>query len=302
MDEKDTKYESSSLELPRESTEVLATPPSASSNDPGKRKSTVSRKTLIKVVGSLLVFIFILFLASSFFVKREVEKIKQPVPVTINTQSLDNGTLNKLTVQAGPENQTTQQLTIEPETLFKSSVEVQGSLKAQGDLEVGGNLNVRGTTTLQGAVGINSNLAVRGSLSVGGTLTAPSLNIGNLGATNINASGSLSFGGHLIPSGSVPSAKPSLAASGGTVTISGNDTAGTVTITIGGGAVQTSEMAIITFATRFTTTPKVQLTPINAAASALNYYATRNAGFFTIETSTVPSNGAQYVFDYLVTQ
>ena len=249
---------------------------------------------VIVIVGLVLAVVTVALL-------RQPTKKVAPTVVTINTQSLDNGTLNKLTAQAGP-NKTVQQLTISPDTLFKSSVEIQGSLKADKQLDVAGSVTIGGTTTLQGAVGINSNLAVHGALSVGGALSAASLNVGSLAVTTVNASGSLNFGGHLVPSGTTPSVAPSNGTSGGTVTVSGNDTAGTITITIGNGPLVAGEMAILNFHTQFSTTPKVQLTPITSDASALNYYATRSASFFSIESSTTPTHGASYVFDYLVTQ
>ena len=250
------------------------------------------------VIAMIVVMLLLIATTSIALLKKSPKTV---TPITINTQSLDTGTLNKLTAQAGP-NATKQQLTITPDTLFKNTVDVQGGLKAEKDLDVGGNLNVRGTTTIQGAVGINSNVAVRGALSVGGALSAASLNVGSLAVTTVNASGSLNFGGHLVPSGTTPDAKASIAASGGTVAVSGNDTAGTITINIGNGPLLAGELAIISFHAPFATTPKVQLTPITSAASGLNYYATRSATFFTIDTSSTPTVGASYVFDYLVTQ
>jgi len=107
-----------------------------------------------------------LIAAAAIILLKQPAKKATPTPIIINTQSLDNGTLNRLTAQAGP-NATKQQLTITPDTLFKNTVVVQGALKTASDLDVAGNLNVHGKTTLQGAVGINSNLAVHGALSVG---------------------------------------------------------------------------------------------------------------------------------------
>lgn len=89
---------------------------------------------------------------------------------------------------------------------------------------------------------------------------------------------------------------------GGTVSVSGNDTAGTITINTGGSATNAGELVNLTFRTAFSGTPKVQITPITGEASSLNYYATRSAGFFTIRTSSAPTPNAIYVFDYLVTQ
>ena len=298
-DEFNMNDEGTSLEALTDSPRDYTTPEPSASPPPSKLwKPKLPKYTLVIIV--IVVGIGLIAAAAIFLTNKPTEKVA-PTPIIINTQSLDNGTLNKLTAQAGP-NATKQQLTITPDTLFKNNVEVQAGLNVGKDFTGGGNLNIRGTTTLQGAVGINSNLAVRGALSVGGALSAASLNVGSLAVTTVNASGSLNFGGHLIPSGTTPSIKASVAASGGTVAISGNDTAGTVTIVVGNDSLLAGEMAIISFHAPFATTPKVQLTPITSAASVLNYYATRSTTFFTIETSTTPTVGASYVFDYLVTQ
>jgi cytoskeletal protein CcmA (bactofilin family) len=274
--------------------------PLPTDDQPPKRRRVPSRRTII-ILLAIVIAVGAAALAVIMIMTNK-KPAPQPTPVIINTQSLDNGTLNKLTVQAAGTAETKQQLTIAPDTLFKKSVQIQGDLKSDGNVEVGGNLTVRGTTTMQGAVGINSNLAVRGSLSVTGQLTAGSLNVGSLGVTNVTASGSLNFGGHLVPTGAQPDITVSVAAGGGNATVSGNDTAGTVTINVGANPPAAGELVIVTFRSRFTATPKVQITPINASASSLRYYATRSAGFFTVDTSTAPAQNTTYVFDYLVTQ
>lgn len=226
--------------------------------------------------------------------------------ITINTQSLDNGTLNQLTETAG--GTVKQQLTISPETLFKQNVIVQGSTEVQQNLTVRGQSNLQGPVfmdqdvTIRRGLTVANNTSIGGNLSVSGSITASSLSVGSISLSTVNVSSDVTFGGHLIPNGASPTSRTSVAASGGSVTINGNDTAGTITINIGSGATLAGEMVIITFNKAFARTPKVQLTPINQSASALNYYATRSAAFFTIDTSTTPSNGASYVFDYLVTQ
>lgn len=299
MDQKTGYDDPSSLEMPAPIVDSLDKTVTGGDQPP-------HNKHIVRYVFIAIGVIILLAGITLAIVKSNHKTTVKPSPVTttpivINTQSLDNGTLNKITSQAGP-TETKQQLTITPDTLFKNTVEVQGNTKLDKNIDVGGNATVAGTTTLQGAVGINSNLAVRGSLNVGGTISAASINVGSLAITTINVSGSLNFGGHIVPGGATPQTKISTGASGGTVTISGNDTAGTITITIGSGQIVAGELAIITFQKAFATTPKVQLTPINPASSALNYYATRSASFFTVDTATAPTTGASYVFDYLVTQ
>ena len=217
-----------------------------------------------------------------------------PTTVVINTQSLDNGTLNQLTPTNGSE--VKQQLTISPNTIFKNDVTVQGSAEIAKSLTVGGPVNI------QNAANVRDNLSVGGNLTVNGLITAASLSVGSLTISSINLSSNLVFGGHIVPFGSEPAVRQSVAAAGGSVSISGNDTSGTITINTGNGALTAGELAIITFRTAFSTTPKVQLTPLNVGASGLRYYATHTAGFFTVNTSTAPTSGTTYIFDYLVTQ
>jgi hypothetical protein len=216
------------------------------------------------------------------------------------TQALDQKTLDKLHTASAPDSPQGQ-LTISSSVLFKSTMEVQGNTKLDKDLAVGGNATVNGTTVMQGPVGINNNLAVRGALSVGGPLNAPTLNVGSLTVTNMNISGNFNFGGHILPNGATPSARISAAAGGGTVTVSGNDTAGTIIINAGG-ASGPGEMAIVTFRSPFSTTPHVQLTPINGASAALNYFTTRSSNTFSVETGSNTTPGTTYGYDYLVTQ
>lgn len=228
--------------------------------------------------------------------------------VTVNTQTLDAGTLTKLSANANPEGVIKQQLTIAPETLFKSNIEIQGSVKVDKDLTVSGGTNLLGSVSTGSSLNVKSALSVGGNtnlgagLSVAGQITASSLSIGSLSTSSFKLSGDLNVGGHFIPSGTTPTATRGPAASGGSVTITGNDIAGTITITTGSGAVQTGEMANITFHSPYTGTPKVQLTPVNIAAAGLNYYAARSTTFFTLNTITMPAAGTAYSFDYLVTQ
>lgn len=225
---------------------------------------------------------------------------KTPATVVVNTQSLDNGTLNQL--QPKPGGTTGQQLAISPDTIFKNDIVVQGSVDTAGNLIVGGKVDIQGATSISDSLVVGKSLSVGTNLTVNGQVSAASLNVGSITISSINISGDLVYGGHLIPSGSQPSARTSIAAAGGTVTISGNDTAGTITITTGNGLLLPGEMAVITFNKAFSGTPKVQLTPTSAAASDLRYFVTHSAGFFTINTTSTPAANLIYSFDYLVTQ
>lgn len=263
---------------------------------PAKPPFKISKRTLIIIAGSVTL---LLILAGLGFALNRPSNPKTQ-PEAAGTQTISSDTLKKVLVN-GSSSDDLQQITISPKVLFSSNVNVQG------DLGLKGKLDVQGAATFHSLVNINAPLSVTGAanfgsnLSVSGTITTGGLNVGSLSVANVTISNNLTLGGHIIPGGGKPKAVPSVAAGGGSVTISGNDTAGTVTINVGGGPVA-GELAIVSFKTAFGTTPKVQLTPVNSSAAQLQYYATRSGDFFTIASANVPAAGTSYTFDYLVTQ
>jgi hypothetical protein len=270
---------------------------------PSPKRQIIAKKYIFIAIGitvavALLGLIAIKATGSS---KKSAPKPADTSSQPNQTQALDQKTLNKLTTTTSPATSPEGQLTISSNTLFKSAVEVQGNVKIDKDLAVGGNVIVKGTTVMQGPVGIDNSLSVRGALSVGGPLNAPTLSVGSLSVTNMNISGNFNFGGHISPGGATPNARASVSAGGGTVSINGNDTSGTIIINTSS-ASGPGEMATVTFRTPFSSTPHVQLTPTNGASAALNYFTTRSAGTFSVETGSGTSGGTTYVFDYLVTQ
>lgn len=270
---------------------------------PAKKPRRRKKRQVIAVAGTVLATAAVGMSAYSLLQQKQE---KPETTYVINTQSLDNGTLNELTAQA--DGSIKQQLTISPDTIFKNSVTVQGPATVENDLTVRGRTVLQGPTSIENDLSVNRSLTVVGNtsvasnLNVNGQISAASLTVGSLTISSINLSSNLNFAGHLIPNGPSPSPRASTAAGGGSVTVSGNDTSGTIVINTGGNFMTAGELAIVTFQTPFNTTPKVQLTPVNDAASALNYYATRSATFFTVSSSTAASQNRQYVFDYLVTQ
>ncbi|HSW80461.1 MAG TPA: carbohydrate binding domain-containing protein [Candidatus Saccharimonadales bacterium] len=117
----------------------------------------------------------------------------------------------------------------------------------------------------------------------------------------------LTLEGHVISSGTAPthaSGAASDCSSTGTVSVSGNDTSGTVTITTGAGPCSSSGvMATITFATAFGGTPRVMLSPSGVNASTLQYYnGAASVNNFTIDTNTNPAATTTYKYNYWVVQ
>lgn len=306
MDDDNLKDEGQSLddELPVSATESKQT---AGGPAPYKLDRYIfTARTHWKTLAILIISMLLLILATAFITSSILNK-KSSKTVVINTQTLSNGTLNKVTSKLGKGAQTTQ-LTITPDTIFKNNVEIQGTSATDGNSSVNGNLNVKGESFFNGQITASGGLIVHGSgtydgnLVVSGLITASSLSVGSLNIGALSMTGDLNIGGHFVPTGNSPTVTPSTAAANGSVSISGDDTSGTVTINVGSGKTIAGEMAIITFRKAYATTPKVQLTPVNLAAAQTSYFVSQSPTFFTVNTAAIPSTGTSYSFNYFVTQ
>ncbi|HEX5744263.1 MAG TPA: hypothetical protein VFX84_02320, partial [Candidatus Saccharimonadales bacterium] len=260
-------------------------------------------------------------------VVKSQSKAKDPLSdqVTIDQEALD-----KLGVNRSPIGESGIQLTIGPNTRFTGKVDVGGSVSVAGQVKVNDELSApqaslaklqAGDTTLS-KLNVNgdstlSKLTLRDDLQVSGTsrlhnvtvtglLTVNnSLNVaGNLGVGGTLAVGKLStnglvISGHVVTAGATPGVgRGGCIGSNGTVSISGNDQAGTVAINVGAGACP-GTLASIAFRSQYGGTPHVVITPVNRGMN--NFYVSRNASGFTIGASSAPSPGG-YAFDYIVEQ
>jgi len=210
-------------------------------------------------------------------------------------------------------------LTVEANAIFKGKVLVKDSLDVAGTLNVGGtlalsglsvsgntslqdaglsgSLSVSGNTNITGTTTIESNLTVAGDVSIGGSLSAASLNVETIQFTN-----DLRILRHIDTGGSTPSASRGSAIGGaGSVSISGTDTAGTVTINTSGG-VSSGALININFANAYSRTPHVIISPVGSTSAVLDYYVTRTSTGFSVSSAGNPSPSTTYVFDYWVAE
>lgn len=247
--------------------------------------------------------------------------------------TISSDVLSTLGVNRDPIGSTGTQLTINPNTNFGGNVSVSSDVNIAGQLKLnsklsatdasftkleGGDttlsglnvngdgsfstlnlrkdLNVAGSTRLQGAVTVgelltvNNNVNISGNLSIGGALS--------MGAFQTNT---LVVGGHITTRGSAPSVSAGPAVgTGGTVSISGNDVAGTVAVNFGTGG-GNGVVANVTFINAYSNIPKVTIGAIGRLSGSGYYIASRSASGFSIGvTSSVFPGG--YAFDYIVMQ
>ncbi|HVU59462.1 MAG TPA: hypothetical protein VHC98_01335 [Candidatus Saccharimonadales bacterium] len=120
-------------------------------------------------------------------------------------------------------------------------------------------------------------------------------------------SGTLTVDGHIItgnPTGTTTAVSGSAAdcSSTATVSVTGDDTAGAVSITTGNSPCAAGTLATVTFAAPFSTAPIVVLTPEGTAGAALQYGATATTTTFTIASGTAPAPNTTYDYYYHVLQ
>ena len=168
------------------------------------------------------------------------------------------------------------------------------TLSTRGNFSVSGTAQFQNTVTVGQLLSVNGNTAIANNLSVGGQMTSSSV-----AANSLALSGSIQLGGHIITSGSAPNVGPGGAlGSYGTVGVSGDDTAGTLSFNVGAGS--TSGTAVrVAFSSAYSHTPIIVVTPVDFAANVYISNATPY-GFYLNIGSALPYGG--YSVNYIVMQ
>ncbi|MEX0934487.1 MAG: hypothetical protein WDZ42_01670 [Candidatus Saccharimonadales bacterium] len=242
----------------------------------------------------------------------------------LDTTSLSEADLASLASDRAQIDSTNRILTVAANSIFDGTMLVRSSLDVQGHLRVGqslsinnvditgqgvvNNLDIANELNVQGDVNFGGGATIQNSLSVGNNLNVTgngafsgNLSAGSIEAGSLTFNGNLTMNGHIITSGTQVSASsgPNIG-SGGTVSVSGNDVAGTVNINTGSGA-STGIMVTVTFAQSYSGTPKVNVTPVGSASGNQNWYVTRNSNSFSIGINS-PTPGGSFSFDYFVVE
>jgi hypothetical protein len=292
------------------------TPPATPQPSPSPKLAKTGIAKRFSIFGNLYLLIFVLLVLVGAGVIYVAVKSSKPAATQQKTSSLTDQQISSLkgnTTLVGDSKQT---LDIQSDSIFEGQVLDRGDLNVAGSLKVGGplslpsvsvggngtfgqigingGLNVGGDSTLQGALTIQKNLNVSGSGSFG------SLNVSNLSITTLQLRGDISVNQHILTTGTQPGRSFGTAlGGGGTASVSGTDTAGTVSINTGSNP-PAGCFVTVNFAKNFGSTPHVVISPSNSNAGALPYYTNRSTSNFSICSAGVPAGGTNYVFDYVV--
>lgn len=265
----------------------------------------------------LLFFVLILVVAGAILVITALAGKETKDPASIDAQNLSSEALKQLNNSDATVGDPKQVLNVQSNAVFAGKVLVRDTLEVAGQIRVGGplslpgitvsgesnfdqlnvsrSLNLGGDASVQGQLNVRRNIAVSGGGTFGGAVTAPQIS-----TSTLQLLGDLTLTRHIIAGGATPGRSIGTAVgSGGTASVSGSDTAGFVNINTGSGP-SAGCFVTVNFATRFTATPRVLLTPVGSDAGALNYYVNRSSTSFSICVSTVPPANASFGFDYFI--
>jgi len=142
---------------------------------------------------------------------------------------------------------------------------------------------------------IDTRLAVVEQGTFSGNITVA----GNLTVSGLTQLATLRVNGKIISGGTTPTA--TLTDNTGTVNITGNDTAGTISFTAGTNPASGSQ-ATITFNTPYDIAPRVVLTAGNDKSAEVTTFVSRTNSGFTVNFVEIPQSGSNYKIDYQILQ
>lgn len=295
-----------------------STPPSDDKppKQPGGLKRILKRFNVY-----LLMFILVVVIAGVVSAVTFLNSKKTPTAPSIVNQNLTQDELKQLANSNATVGDTGQTLTVQGNAIFSGQVLIRSDLNVAGAIKLGGdftaqNLTASGTvnlantqaqslqvannTTLQGTVTVQHDLNVAGAASFSGPVTA-----GQITVTNLIMSGNaqLRVPNHIAFTGASPSRSAintSVLGSGGSASINGSDTTGTVNINTGSGTAPGC-FVTVTFNRPFTSTPHVVITPIGSGAGQTDYYVNRSTTSMSICTDNAAPAHQNFAFDYFIT-
>lgn len=304
-------------ELEAEAAEAAANNPDAKKDEEPVKKESAIRRLFKRLNIYFLLFLLLLIIAIVVVVVNYLNSQKVTPEPSIATQKLSEDALKQLANTDASVGNTSQTLTIkgnaviEGQSLMRGNVNIAGSLQTGGSiqgpsltisgasnlntaqinsLQVAQNVAIQGTTTLR-------DLNVAGASSFSGALTASQITVNKL---VLSGNAELQIPNHLAFTGASPSRTAGNAlGNGGSVSINGSDTSGTININTGN-APSAGCFTQVTFNQRFTATPRVIVSPIGAAAGQTQYYVTRTATGFSLCTNNAAPANQSFAFDFFV--
>lgn len=288
--------------------------------DPAATKKVSPIKKLFRKLNLyVLIFGLLVVVAAAIAIVNYFNSQKAAPEASISSTNLSSDALKQLANTDATVGSASQTLTIQGNTIIAGQTLTRGNLSVAGNFQTGGsiqgaNLTIAGTSNL-GTAQINT-LQVAGTTAIQGSTTVRDLNVsgatsmsGPLTASQITTSklvlsgnASLTVPNHLSFPGASPSRSinGSVLGNGGSASVNGSDTSGTVNVNSGNNPTAGCFIKV-TFQQTYTSAPHVLVSPVGAGAGAIGFYVTRDTGGFSIcGNSPAPANSV-FAFDYFVT-
>jgi cytoskeletal protein CcmA (bactofilin family) len=282
------------------------------------KKLSPLKKFFRKVNLYFLIFGLLVVIAGAVAIVYYFNSQKANPQSSLASQNLTQDSLKQLANTDASVGSSSQTLTIkgnaviEGQTLMRGALNVAGNFQTAGTIQ-GSGLTISGSSNL-GEAQINS-LQVATNTALQGTTTMRDLNVagaasfsGGVTASQItvtrliiSGNGLLQVPNHISFTGPAPSRSVNNAVlgAGGSASVNGSDTSGTVNISTGAGTVAGCFVQI-NFALTYNSQPRVIITPAGAAAGQTQYYVVRSPSNFSICTASPAPTNQTFAFDYFV--
>jgi hypothetical protein len=299
-------------------------PPEEKLSEPSAEEA-VKKGVMIKLLQkakatNLYLLIFILLIMTAGFITYVAYQKSQQGsggsgPGNLTSQSINDDVLKQLKNTDVTVGQPKQILSVEANAIFAGTVLIRGDFESAGQIKSEGpvtapEINISGSGTfqtlqanklqlagdgqVQGNLSVQNSLSVSGSGNFGGTLSANKISIQSL-----ELAGDLLISKHIKTSGAGPSKNNGAAlGGGGTSSLSGSDTAGTININTGSSP-HPGCFVTVNFTRKFSS-PHVVVTPVGSIGASINYYVIRSSGSFSLCTVSSAPAGKSFSFDYIV--
>ena len=292
------------------------TEPAKTPKKPKKIGSGRLRSLLAHTNIYFLSFVLLIVSAIAVFVIALLHSKTQTLS-PISSSSLSQSALSQLSTSDETVGDSKQVLNVQSNAVFAGQVLVRSDLQVAGKLQIGGSLSLSGITVAGNSVfdqvQVSKNLSVAGDTALQGQLTIQkSLNVNGGGtfngpvsatqitATTLQLNGDLILTHHITAGGVTPSrTNGNNLGNGGTASISGSDTTGSITVNTGSNP-GAGCFITVTFASPYNATPHVIVTPIGSGAAGIGYYVNRTTTNFTVCSTIAPGAGQTFGFDYWV--
>lgn len=311
-------------ELKQEEQDTQAESQTAASNEDtppktaNKQRFAAVKRFFAKVNLYFLMFFLLVAIGAIITTVNYLNSKKETPPPDLASQELTEEALRDLASKSVTVGNTSQTLNVQGnmvvagQTLMRGNVDIAGNLLTGGSIQgptltISGQstlgetqidrLQVANDTTIQGETSLQ-NVSVAGTSSFSGAMTASQITVTRL---VMSGNASLEVPNHISFTGATPSRRidSSVLGSGGSASINGSDTAGTVNINTGNSP-KPGCFVDITFNTPYPSRPHVIISPVGAAAGRTNYYVNRsNTNFSICSANAAPANQS-FAFDYFI--